>query len=294
MNAAQARIKAVEILKGNPFVAAATPELDASILLSKILGVSRTMLLAHPEIGLTREQEKDFISQIEMRLQGTPIAYITQEKEFWGLRFRVTPAVLIPKPDTEILVERACGIVQSIRIAHPGAPIRVLDVCTGSGCIAIAVKRSCPYAEVSATDISGEALEIARENSRALVDDEVSFIQGDLRQGLPRTQGGWSLVVSNPPYVPSLVARSLLEDGRGEPLSALDGGSDGLDLVRALVPAALDVLAPNSRILIESGEYNASETARILKSSGFTDIVIHKDLENQDRVAEGKSHDGIP
>ncbi|HPO03786.1 MAG TPA: peptide chain release factor N(5)-glutamine methyltransferase, partial [Treponemataceae bacterium] len=90
------------------------------------------------------------------------------------------------------------------------------------------------------------------------------------------------------------VARSLLEDGRGEPLSALDGGSDGLDLVRALVPAALDVLAPNSRILIESGEYNASETARILKSSGFTDIVIHKDLENQDRVAEGKSHDGIP
>ena len=171
------------------------------------------MLLAHPEIGLTREQEKDFISQLEMRLQGTPIAYITQEKEFWGLRFKVTPAVLIPKPDTEILVERACGIVQSIRIAHPGAPIRVLDVCTGSGCIAIAVKRSCPYAEVSATDISGEALEIARENSRALVDDEVSFIQGDLRRDC-RTQGGWSLVVSIL-YVPSHVARSLLEDGRG-------------------------------------------------------------------------------
>jgi len=199
--------------------------------------------------------------------------------------------VLIPKPDTEILVERAVSLAAALHARSGGRPVRVLDVCTGSGCIAVSIAVSCPFAEVTATDISPAALAVARENAETLLPagtgsaHRIIFEMGDLRNGLP--EGPFDLVVSNPPYVPAMVARELLADGRNEPILALDGGEDGLDLVRALIDSAGQSLAQGGRILIETGEYNAGAAAGYLNTAGFTAIVIHRDLENQERVIEG-------
>lgn len=266
-----------------------TPELDIAIFLSIILKKTKSQIMAHPEIEVSLDQEKQFFDAIDQRKSGLPVAYITGTREFWGLSFHVTPSVLIPKPDTEILVERALSILET-HSKKKQIPPQVLDVCTGSGCIAIALKHSIPEVNITATDISTQALTIAKYNSEKIVDGTITFIEGDLRTGLPSTPEGWNLIVSNPPYVPSTTAHSLLEDGRNEPLLALDGGTDGLDLIRELIPQAFKLLASDGYLLIETGEYNAQETVTYFKLHGFIDIVIHTDLENQDRVVEGKKH----
>jgi len=307
MTASEARSKALETLSSPA---------DIPVLLAHFLGVSRSYLLAHPETALG-DAENPFFDAVGLRAKGLPVAYLTGIKEFWGLPFRVTPDVLIPKPDTEILVERAIEILAGMEaITSPSGQkrpppdaVRVLDVCTGSGCIAISLKHSCPGITVTATDISDSALVIARENAKRLLagaEGSIRFLQGDLRDGLPAafprdsptaapsgdptagTSAGYRLVVCNPPYVPCDVAKELLADGRNEPALALDGGTDGLDLVRALALRALDVLARGGSLLVETGEYNAKEAADYLNELGYMDIVIHKDLEGQDRVVEGK------
>jgi len=279
VTAAEARSKALETLSSPA---------DIPVLLAHFLGVSRSYLLAHPEMPLDGA-EAAFFDAIALRAKGLPVAYLIGVKEFWGLPFRVSPAVLIPKPDTEILVERAIEIITTAR--SPGG-IEVLDVCTGSGCIAVSLKHSRPDITVTATDISEAALDLARENADTLLGatSAIRFLQGDLRDVLPvaGTPAGYRLVVSNPPYVPSSVTKELLADGRGEPELALDGGPDGLDLVRALAVRVLEVLAPGGFLLVETGEYNAKAAAEYLNELGFLDIVVHKDLEGQDRVIEGK------
>lgn len=264
-----------------------TPELDIAILLSTILGTHKSYLLAHSETEVSKDNEQKFYDAINKRKTGLPIAYITGVREFWGLPFQLTPSVLIPKQDTEILVERALNILKAEKKFLDTSP-RVLDVCTGSGCIAISLKHSMPEITITATDISADALHIAKQNSDTLVHSSITFIKGDLREGIPSISGGWNLIVSNPPYIPSTTAKTLLKDGRNEPLLALDGGTDGLDLIRTLIPLAFTQLSPNGYLLLETGEYNAQETATCLKQQGFVDIVIHTDLENQDRVVEGK------
>jgi release factor glutamine methyltransferase len=308
MTIAEARDRARRILSASAALAAGeqnTVNLDISIILSNALGLDRSRVFAHPEIELG-DRESDFFAAIEQRERGIPVAYIVGEKEFWGLTFRVTPSVLIPKPDTEILVERAAEIIRMMeargRAAATGtadtAParaqtLRVLDVCTGSGCIAIALKHSCPGIDITATDISPEALDIAKENAQRILgtDGMIAFKEGDLRKGLPpvsdKEPAGYDLIVSNPPYVPTSVARELLSNGRSEPMLALDGGTDGLDLVRALVENVRKALAPGGELLIETGEYNAADAAAFMSERGFVGVTIHKDLADQDRVVEG-------
>lgn len=297
MTIAEGRMSALQILKSAPIYSSlmyTSPELDISVILSHLLGVSRSFLLAHGENSLD-STEQPFFEAINSRSKGTPVAYITGIKEFWGLPFKVTPAVLIPKPDTEILVERAIEIIERLQKETSPESISVLDVCTGSGCIAISIKHTFPQIQMTATDISPPALEIARFNAQTNLvphtphcEESIRFYEQDLRNGLVDVHSGtYNLIVSNPPYVPSDLARELLCDGRNEPIVALDGGTDGLDLVRELITQAKKVLAHNGRILIETGEYNAKEAASYLNLKGFIDIVVHKDLEGQDRVIEG-------
>lgn len=276
-----------------------TPRLDAEILLAHLLGIGRSFLAAHPETELN-DTESAFFSLVARRGTGTPVAYLTGIREFWGLPFKVTESVLIPKADTETLVERALELIKARAAELPRNPVRVIDVCTGSGCIAVSIKHDAPKTEMTATDISPSALDVARENATRLLTGSpaeyggatcspIRFLQSDLREGIPKTDGGWDLVVSNPPYVPDLVAQELLADGRGEPLLALAGGTDGLDLVRALALVSREALTPGGILLVETGEYNAKEAAAFFEQAGYVDVVIHRDLEGQDRVVEGRA-----
>jgi release factor glutamine methyltransferase len=283
MTAAEARGAALEILLSSKSVAAhESPSLDVSIILSHFLGVPRSHLIAHPETPIDAI-ESTFFDAIKKRAEGLPVAYITGTKEFWGIPFMVSPDVLIPKPDTEILVERAIAVIDHMS-AHYDEPIRVLDVCTGSGCVAISLKTTRENIAITATDISNAALAVARFNAGQL---PVAFIENDLRDGLPQVTGGYHLVVSNPPYVPTAVTKELLADGRTEPSLALDGGSDGLDLVRSLVDNVRMSLVKGGVLLVETGEYNAQGAAEYFREKGFVNVLIHKDLEGMDRVIEG-------
>ena len=289
----------ISLLKNskNPFVAQ-SPVLDANILLCHFLNLSKTALICN-DSRILKEAELDTIQKgIEKRLSGLPVAYITNHKEFFGYDFYVDQNVLIPKPDTELLVEQALLAVDKAFATAPEkkADYKIADVCTGSGCIAISVLKTLFHKygssiKVAASDISKAALVVAKKNADTLLSKEerqnISFYQGDLFQAFPSSENQkFDMILSNPPYVPTNLTDELLSDGRREPRLALDGESDGLGIIRRLVEEAKNHLKKGGVFFLEAGEYNVEEAGKCLLNAGFTDIFIHKDLAGLLRLVE--------
>ncbi|MBD5426570.1 MAG: peptide chain release factor N(5)-glutamine methyltransferase [Treponema sp.] len=277
-----------------------TPQLDADCILQWILHCDKTQLLLRRNEPLTAAQVAAAQEAAATRRTGFPIAYITGRKAFFGNDFYVTPAVLIPKPDTELLVEQTIVAVRAVQAARPQEKIAVCDMCAGSGCVGISVLCALGGGiSLTLVDVSADALQVARTNVRRLlvpaVQDDVRFVQSDLFAHVPQT---FQVIAANPPYVPHTQARELLRDGRSEPLLALDGDvtergewsgtEDGLALIRRFVLQAYTHLADGGMLLVETGEYNARETAACFAQAGLKDIRIEKDLCGQLRNVIGR------
>jgi release factor glutamine methyltransferase len=258
-----------------------TPALDAGLLLAEVLHTDKAGLIIHGPDPITEENHKNFLNLINRRIAGESIAYILGRKEFRGLDFTVSPDVLVPRPDTETLVEAA------IKELGPDQDKTVLDLCTGSGAIAIALKNECPGLEVWASDISEAGLNIAKTNCvRLLHNKAVHFVRADLfaNETFPKN---FTLIVSNPPYIPSAEIESLAKEVRSEPRLALDGGSDGLDLIRKIAGEARQHLADNGILLMEADPRQMDAICGILLDNGYRDVRLYKDLAGLDRVIGG-------
>jgi release factor glutamine methyltransferase len=283
-----------------------TPGLDASLFLAAVLNTSRSSLVAAGPHPLTEESFATFNEMLKRRLAGECAAYIIGKKEFYGLEFEVNTSVLVPRPDTELLVETAIQRTKNkeqrtksrdARVMGNEQGFRVLDLCTGSGAVAIALKHEMPEWEVCATDISPEALTIAAANAtRLLPPNSITFYQGDLYDALPPLLiphssfffSLFSFIVSNPPYVPTAEISLLSPEVRMEPILALDGGGDGLDLIRKIILSAPLYLGSGGILLLEADPRQMRIILPLLDQAGFIDVQIHKDLSGNERVIGGK------
>lgn len=258
----------------------------AETLMMFALGCDRAHLYAHPERELTDFELKKFHDAVEQRASGKPLQYITGRQEFWGLEFLVTPAVLIPRPETEHSVEEVLAIAKSIGDPH----LRIVDVGTGSGCIALAVLSELREAEIHALDISQEALNVARRNAeRLFLYDRVSFQQSDLLSIFANEPGTFDIVVSNPPYVGRNEADKVQKEVREhEPEVAVFGGEEGLDIYRRLIPQAHAVLKSGGWLVLEIG-YSIEEKVRaLLSGEDWSDVSAVADLQGIPRVIKAR------
>ena len=232
--------------------------------------------LTNDELGAIR-------ALVARRRKLEPIAYILGRREFYGRVFEVTPAVLVPRPETELVVERALGLLA------PGSDARVLDLCTGSGAIAVSIAAERPEVKVDATDLSAAALEVARRNALAHgVSERVRLLEGDLFAPLPN-DARYALIVANPPYIPDAEVATLAPDvAAWEPHLALAGGPDGLAIVRRIVAGAPRVLAPGGHLVFEIGKGQAQAVLALLGAPSWTHACAHQDLARIDRVVEAK------
>jgi release factor glutamine methyltransferase len=263
-----------------------SPGLDASLLLAGVLKIRKEQLIIRDSEDMPEPGAVEFSLFLDRRIAGECVAYILGQKEFRGLDFIVTPEVLVPRPDTEILVETALSVLEN-RAAEKS---KVLDLCTGSGAAAIALKHERPALTVCASDISPGALEVARENARRLVPPQggaaegITFFQGDLFAAIPCS---FDLITANPPYIPSAQIAGLAPEVRREPLLALDGGGDGLEIIRRIIREASPHLLPGGVLLMEADPRQMAGITLILKKKGYRNIQIYQDLSGRDRVIGG-------
>ncbi|MDR1421000.1 MAG: peptide chain release factor N(5)-glutamine methyltransferase [Treponema sp.] len=263
------------------------PDLDASLFLASVLDTDRSSLLSAGPEPLSPASRARFLRLVERRLSGECTAYILGKKEFWGLDFFVSPAVLVPRPDTEILVEAALEHIAERKGGKADAGIRVLDLCTGSGAVAVSLKHECPGADVTASDISDAALAVARKNAERLLGNgpsRIRFIKSDLFGGIPWL---FDLVTANPPYIPSDELAGLAPEVRGEPRLALDGGKDGLEVACRLAAQAKNHLARGGVLLVEADPAQMVALDGIFKKNGYRNIRRRRDLSGLERVIEG-------
>lgn len=257
--------------------------LDAEMLMAETLRIERSRLLLNRDGALDHATLARFHALVGRRTAGEPVSYITGRREFWSLDFIVTPAVLTPRPETEILVETALKL-----IAAKPAPL-ILDLGTGSGAIAVSLAKEIRSAEISATDISEEALEVARANVRCHnVEDRISFVAGDLFAAVAGMK--FDAIVSNPPYIRRGDIESLPREVRDfEPRVALDGGADGLDFYRRIARETPGYLSADGWIAVEIGAGMAEDVARLFTDAGFDEVRIEKDLAGLERVLSARA-----
>ena len=255
---------------------AETPRLDAEVLLSHLLREKRIYLYVHFDQPLTADELARYRELVKRRVAGEPVAYICGEKEFMGLAFKVTPSVLVPQPDTETLVEAAIE-----RLRGKKSP-QIAHICTGSGAIALALAHYLPETSVAATDISADAVSIAKENAEKLgLSERVQFFEGDLLA--PLAGETFDAIVSNPPYIPGADIEGLPREVRAEPRLALDGGADGLDFYRRLVGESAALLNDGGFLAVECGDTQAGAIAE-MATDGFGKTEIIRDLADKERV----------
>ncbi|MCI8935876.1 MAG: peptide chain release factor N(5)-glutamine methyltransferase [Lachnospiraceae bacterium] len=250
--------------------------LDARLLLEEVCGTDRNDLLVHGDRLVAEDQLERYMECIDLRSKRIPLQHILGYQEFMGLKFKVTPDVLIPRQDTETLVEEV------MRNLHDG--MRILDMCTGSGCILLSLLRYSNDCVGTGCDLSEAALQVAQENARAL-SLEAEFIQSDLFE---KVQGKYEIIVSNPPYIPSQEILTLMEEVRDhDPLMALDGREDGLYFYKEIIKGAGQHLHPGGMLFFEIGCTQAEDVSRYLKEAGYKEVTVCKDLAGLDRVVSG-------
>jgi release factor glutamine methyltransferase len=302
-----------------------TPALDASILLAGALEIGKVELILRSNEAIGKKSNNRFRTLIERRRNGECIAYIQGHKEFRGLRFRVNPQVLVPRPDSETIVEAVLEYIDSLENRES---LSILDLCTGSGALAISLLTERPYLSVTASDISLAALEIAKHNAKLLFEEElsqsregteiaegnsnnnfasfaplrlcekkngtkliqsiettISFIQSNLFENI---FGRFNIIVSNPPYIPSGELINLTPEVRREPAIALDGGEDGLALIGKIIAQAPDYLLTGGVLLLEAGPDQMPVIRKLLEAHGFSDARVYRDLAGRDRVISAK------
>lgn len=256
-------------------------KLEAQLLMQHVLKVNRAWLIAHENDALPTETQAKFEALLTRRLQGEPMAYILGEREFYGLALQVTPATLIPRPDTETLVDAALAKIPQ------NLDTRALDLGTGSGAIALAIAKHRPAAHVVAVDASPAALEVAKHNAECLQIRNVQFLLSDWFSALEHQR--FDVIVSNPPYIEHNDAHLSQGDLRFEPVTALASGADGLNDIRVIVAQCLTHLKPQGWLMLEHGYNQAEAVADLMSAAGLVDVVTIKDLGGNDRVTIGKN-----
>ena len=252
-------------------------ESDAWLLMSAVCRIDRNFYYVYGNEEMIKEQEKEYMALLEKRAERIPLQYITGEQDFMGLTFKVNPGVLIPRQDTETLVEEV------LKAVTPG--MEVLDLCTGSGCIAVSLAKFVPGAKVQGVDISTEALKVSEENARRN-GVNVHFFLSDM---FGQVEGKFDMIVSNPPYIPTGEIQGLMPEVKDfEPHLALDGKEDGLWFYRILAGEGKKYLKPKGTLMVEIGCDQGKDVSRIFKDNGYCDIKVIKDLAGLDRVVTGK------
>ncbi|TBR37082.1 MULTISPECIES: peptide chain release factor N(5)-glutamine methyltransferase [Dyella] len=254
---------------------------DAELLLLHVVGKPRSWLIAHDTDVLDDATSAALDALIERRAGGEPVAYITGRRGFWKFDLQVSPATLIPRPETELLVELA------LERLPKGAVTNVLDLGTGSGAIALAIAHERQRARVTAVDISGAALEVATRNAVELGVRNICFAQGSWFE--PVLGEPMDLIVSNPPYIEAADPHLIQGDLRFEPANALASGTDGLDAIRELISKAPGYLRPGKWLLMEHGWNQGPDIRQLLRDAGYEDVATYRDLEGRDRVSGGRS-----
>jgi release factor glutamine methyltransferase len=278
---------AVRILKNNKIE---SPAAEAGILLCHAIGKDKVFLFSHDDYVLKDNERNLFRRLVERRAEGEPAQYLTGQQEFMSLPFKVGPGVLIPRPETEILVEAAMDIARSLTVKKQRTAI--LDIGTGSGCIALSLAHYLPDARVIGTDISQDALNIARYNCQAMgLESKASFVRSNLFKELKTSLSdivSFDIIVSNPPYIPSGHISALQKEVRCyEPASALDGGVDGLLYYRDIIVGAPEFLAEKGALCFEVGIAQASDVSGLMAEAGFQNISVKRDLSGIERVVTG-------